>query len=257
MDDTREMADPLPYALFGDRGAGGMLLVCEHASNFVPSRYVGLASDRKLLAAHVAWDPGALRVARHLSQFADAPLVAGTVSRLVYDCNRPPEAPDAIPEKSEQFVIRGNLELSEVERRRRARAVHDPFHGQVANMIAISPVAPVLITIHSFTPIYNGHPRQVEIGVLHDTDARLADAMLAVASNHTNRVVARNEPYRPEDGVTYTLRRHGVSRGLLNVMIEIRNDLLSDPDACRRMAGILAGWLGDATKTLTENGAHT
>jgi len=62
------------------------------------------------------------------------------------------------------------------------------------------------------------------MGVLHDEDATLADAMLAIPSTME---VQRNQPYGPEDGVTHTLKLHAIPNGLLNVMIEIRNDLIA------------------------------
>jgi len=247
---------PLPYALSGAGGDGGLVLVCEHASNVVPAHYARLSQDTALLQTHVAWDPGAMVVARHVSALTGSPLVAGTISRLVYDCNRPPEAPDAVPTHSERFEIAGNGGLSPAHRLQRVRAVHDPFHASVAGLLDTCAKDVALVTIHSFTPVYNGQRRQVEIGVLHDSDARLADAMLACAARHTPRIVARNVPYGPEDGVTYTLRRHGVSRGLANVMIEVRNDLLTREADCRDVATMLAGWLTEAIQSLQKTGPH-
>ena len=56
---------------------------------------------------------------------------------------------------------------------------------------------PILVTVHSFTPVYHGKKRSVEIGILHDKDARFADAMLETANDHTNAIVRRNKPYGP------------------------------------------------------------
>ena len=76
-------------------GAGAFVVVCEHASNFIPAGFGALGLDEAALASHIAWDPGALAVAKTLSARLDAPLVAQRVSRLLYDCNRPPEAASA------------------------------------------------------------------------------------------------------------------------------------------------------------------
>ena len=95
--------------------------------------------------------------------------------------------------------------------------------------------------MHSFTPVYFGKPRAVEIGILHDADARLADAMLAAAGPAYRTL--RNEPYGPEDGVTHTLKEHGLSNGVPNVMIEVRNDLIQDEAGQRVVADYLAGLL--------------
>ena len=62
----------------------------------------------------------------------------------------------------------------------------------------------------------------------------------------TDLAVHRNQPYGPQDGVTHTLAEHGVARGLLNVMLEIRNDLIGDPTAQDAMAEWLAGCVAEA-----------
>ena len=78
-------------------GASPILFICEHASNFIPARYGDLGLGQEERESHVAWDPGALGVARELSRALDAPLVHAAVSRLVLDLNRDPSAPDSIP----------------------------------------------------------------------------------------------------------------------------------------------------------------
>ena len=98
----------------------------------------------------------------------------------------------------------------------------------------------MLVTVHSFTPVYKGQTRAVEIGILHDVDARLADAVLQVAAGYN---VQRNAPYGPADGVTHTLRRHALPRRLLNVMLEVRNDLIATSEDCAEMAETLVDWL--------------
>ncbi len=99
---------------------------------------------------------------------------------------------------------------------------------------------PALLTIHSFTPVYAGVRRDVQLGVLHDADARLADALLATLAADSTLAIRRNEPYGPRDGVTHTLAAHALPRGLPNAMIEIRNDLIASADAQRAMAAWLS-----------------
>jgi predicted N-formylglutamate amidohydrolase len=111
--------------------------------------------------------------------------------------------------------------------------------------------APVLVTIHSFTPVYEGNPREVEIGILHDADTRLADAMLQCGAAHLPHIIRRNEPYGPADGVTHTIAEHGLPFGHPNAMIEIRNDLIATPKAQTDMARQLAGWLTQAIADMT------
>jgi predicted N-formylglutamate amidohydrolase len=97
-----------------------------------------------------------------------------------------------------------------------------------------------VVTVHSFTPVYFGKQRAVELGLLHDDDSRLVDAMMTRADQIAPRIVERNEPYGPQDGVTHSLRLHALSRGLANVMIEVRNDLMrTDEDIAGRAQEIL------------------
>lgn len=222
-----------------------VVVVCEHASNFIPAEFHGMGLSPEELQAHIAWDPGALVVAAHLAEGLNATLITGCASRLLFDCNRPASAPDAIPAQSEIFDIPGNANLSKAEIAERVRRFHDPFCEALTQVLDQN--APrVMVTMHSFTPTYRGTFRPVEIGVLHDTDSRLADEMLRIAEFHTDLKVERNEPYGPQHGVTHTLRAHALPRNMLNVMIEIRNDLLTDAESQRVMAEIMTVWIADA-----------
>ncbi|OED46361.1 N-formylglutamate amidohydrolase [Rhodobacteraceae bacterium (ex Bugula neritina AB1)] len=213
-------------------GAGSVLLLCEHASSHIPARYNGLGLRDEDRLSHAAWDPGARAVSLHLSQALDAPLVASRVSRLVYDCNRPPHVASAMPDRSELVAVPGNFGLDAAARQERVDAVYAPFCQAVSDIIAARKQAglqTVLVTMHSFTPVFFGKEREVEIGVLHDEDTRFADAVLAAAGALPHRQIERNKPYGPADGVTHSLKIHGLANQLANVMVEIRNDLVATP----------------------------
>lgn len=234
-------------AIENAEGKSAILLVCEHASNRLPARYGDLGLGRQALSSHIAWDPGALAVSRILSEKLDATLIFQRFSRLIYDCNRPPESASAMPVSSEIYDIPGNRDLSVAERFARTAALYTPFHEAVAGLIErrkITAKGTVLVTVHSFTPVYHGRVRDVQIGILHDTDSRLADAMLKAAKPSFR--VERNEPYGPEDGVTHTLRLHALPNGLLNVMIEVRNDIIADEEGQRAAAEYLGELLRKA-----------
>lgn len=238
-------------------GTSAVLLLCEHASSDIPARYDGLGLKPEDRQSHAAWDPGARAVALHLSEALNAPLVASRVSRLVFDCNRPPEAASAMPEKSELIEVPGNRDLTPEQRQERVDTVYAPFCEAVTRVIEAREAAglkTVVVTMHSFTPVYYGEPRAVEIGILHDSDSRLADAMLAAAPALPHRRVERNEPYGPADGVTHSLKVHALSRGLPNVMIEIRNDLLRSPAEEQAMAEEMLTLLRPALAALTAEG---
>ena len=234
-----------PFAAVVENAAarGRIVLVCEHASNAFPSPWGDLGLSRDQQTAHIAWDPGALGLARGLSRHLDAVLVHAPVSRLIYDCNRAPDMPGAMPARSEVHDIPGNKLISAAERAARTAAVYVPFHNTlralIVDRIALG-LAPVIVTIHSFTKLYHGQLRAVEFGVIHDADDHFAHAIVAAARTKTDLHTELNAPYSAADDVTHTLRLQATPYGLPNAMLEIRNDLIASPEAEQRMADMLA-----------------
>jgi predicted N-formylglutamate amidohydrolase len=224
-------------------GGGAFVIVCDHASNRFPPEYGYLGLSAAEREAHIAWDPGALGVARHLSRMLDAPLVYGTVSRLVIDCNRALDAPDLIATVSETTVIPGNARLTDEERRRRIAAIHVPFHSAIDAVIdtrLVAGRATAVVGIHTFTPVYSGVSRPWEVSLIFDRDHRLSDILIAgFRAGGLN--VGVNEPYSPADRVYYTLSRHAEARGLSPAMIEIRNDLVRSEGEQEEWAARIAG----------------
>ncbi len=245
-------------------GTSDIVLVCEHASNRIPAALNGLGLSEAALTSHAAWDPGAQSIALLLSKSLDAVLVSAGFSRLVYDLNRPPEHPDAMRAVSEIYEIPGNMHLSAQDRNARTASLYTPFHNEVDRIVhryQAEGRTPVLVTIHTFTPVYLGKTRAVELGILHDTDTQLADQILAAAPAITDLVTRRNEPYGPDDGVTHSLQMHALPHGLLNVMLEIRNDLVTTAEQQTRVAQIIETLLLTATAKVPTHdpasaGAH-
>ena len=243
------MYDHIRHTARDDRSRQ-IVFCCEHASNFVPKEFSGLGLRPDHLSSHIAWDIGAAGLAIELSRLLDAPLVAAPVSRLVYDCNRHIDAFDAIVEESDGVGIPGNENLNSAQREQRVREYYLPFHRQLETTLERAGYDCALVTIHSFTPVYKGQRRDVEIGVLHDSHTSLADALLRDTDAVSHFDVRRNEPYAASDGVTHTLQRHGVANAMPNVMLEIRNDLIASLTQQRQMAVILMDWLKTALGTM-------
>lgn len=230
-------------------GLGPFVFVCEHASNRVPHEYKNIGVSEDVQSSHSAWDIGALELSRLLSERFDSPLIASTVSRLVYDCNRSPESSTAIVLRSENAEVSGNLSLTEAQRQARVDAVYQPFANALSDALdhrRSNNIDTTLVTIHSFTASMHGKPRAVEIGVLHDSDSRFADQMLAAAPNHSNYRIERNQPYGPDDDVTHTLVCHALPRQINNVMLEVRNDLLRDTESIEQISELLSALLSVA-----------
>ena len=216
-----------PFLCVNPEGRSPYVLVCEHASRVLPRRLGSLGLSEAERESHIAWDLGAEKVARLLSRLMDAPLLLQRYSRLAYDCNRPPESPDAIPEVSELTQVPGNRRLSAEDKLARMREIYRPFHDGVSLLLdrrAAGGARSLVVSIHSFTPVYKGKQRSVELGILHDRDTTLSAKLIKSFPNIDARL---NEPYGPKDGVLHTLNMHGFARGLEHAMIEIRNDLVS------------------------------
>ncbi len=218
--------------MFNRAGHSRVLLICEHASSFIPLAYggLGLASNDQL--RHIGWDIGALGLARELAVLLDAPLVHATYSRLLLDLNRPVDAPDSIAPSSEGTPIPGNADISAAEREHRQNQIYHPFHAELDALIdqrLAAGQATAVISIHSFTPRYHDFERPWQAGVISQTDRTLADALLQSLTGDPAVCVGDNLPYGPQDGVYHSLERHGEARGLRGAMIEVRNDQLDEP----------------------------
>jgi predicted N-formylglutamate amidohydrolase len=246
-------ADRTPVMATNPDGTGSFVIACDHASNTIPEAYKSFGFAGDALATHIAWDPGALAVARHLSATLDAPLFWPDVSRLVIDCNRAPEVSSLIVTESEGRPVEANRGVSEAERARRLDRIHAPYHDAIdacltRRLAAKLPTA--LIAVHSYTPVYFGKARPWQVGIVFDDERRLADLLINGLKADPALTVGINEPYAPADHVYYTVARHARPRGIPAVMIEIRNDEIGDEIGQRNWADRLADILVAATPGL-------
>jgi predicted N-formylglutamate amidohydrolase len=233
-----------------EAGRAPVLLICEHASDLVPEHYGSLGLSAALLADHVAWDIGALALAKLMAHQLGAALIAAPVSRLVIDVNRDHAARDLIPETAEGHPVPGNLNLSAEERAHRIAAYHTPFHDAIDAHRAHAPHLKAIVSVHSFTPSLFGKARPWHAGLLHNEDRFISDIMIDALAREPDLVIGRNEPYAPKDGVFYTMDRH--AGGLASAMIEVRNDLIAGAAGQERWAERLAGALSIALKALED-----
>lgn len=229
-------------ASFEEHNAGGKspwFLLCDHASRRIPSELGTLGLPFELTETHIGWDIGSLGVARSLSTALDAPLVASTTSRLVIDANRPIGAPTSIPEVTCDIPVPGNVGLSAEERADRADRWFWPYHRRAAELLDERQArgrSSVLLSVHSFTPELYGKKRPWHVGILYGRDRRLADAFLSEFAKESDLVVGDNEPYRVTDSSDYAVPVYGEQAGRLAVLLEIRQDLITEASAQRAFA---------------------
>jgi predicted N-formylglutamate amidohydrolase len=223
--------EPPPFIEVGRQGRSNFVIVVDHASRRIPRRLADLGLPASELQRHIAWDIGALAVARRMAEALDAPLVAQNYSRLVIDCNRDPKVAGSIPRLSESIEIPGNIGLSDAEVAARRAEIFHPYHNHVRALLdeRLAAARPtILVAQHSMTDIYKGVRRDMHAAVLYNRDRRFAGLVLDMLRREGDLVVADNEPYFVSDDTDYTIPRHGEARGLPHVEIEIRQDLVSD-----------------------------
>jgi predicted N-formylglutamate amidohydrolase len=238
--------DPKAFEIVNEAGRAPVLLICDHASNAVPSRLAGLGLDEATLALHVAWDIGAAVVTRHLAVLLDARAVLSGYSRLVIDCNRPLDDPTSIAGESDGIEVPGNFGLSPADRAARADACFHPYHtaidGELAGFTA-GGVVPAVISVHSFTPMMRGFARPWHVGILWDKDRRLPVPLIAALAADPALVVGDNQPYSAREPAGHSVHTHAALAGLPHVAIELRQDLIATPDGAGAWAAILAAAL--------------
>lgn len=241
-------ADPQPFELTGRGGSAKCLVVADHAGNAVPASLRGLGLEQGVFNGHVAVDIGSRAVATLLAEKLCATLILANYSRLVVDLNRDLDDPTAFIPVSDGMDIPGNQNLGAAEKQRRGNSIYRPYHDAIDGLIDDFPrqgTVPVIISVHSFTPVLAEQRRPWHIGVLWDKDPRIALPLLARLRQHRDLIVGDNEPYSGHHPADYTVDHHGEGRGLANVSIEIRQDLVCDMSGVEQWTALLVEALSE------------
>ncbi|MEA2941485.1 MAG: hypothetical protein QOD09_2014 [Bradyrhizobium sp.] len=250
-----EAADVPPVFEENAAGRSPFLLTCDHYGRLVPRALGDLGLPASELTRHIAWDIGIAEVAEQLANRLDAHLIAQRYSRLVIDCNRPPCVASSIPVLSEATTVPGNEGLTPAAAEARRQAIFEPYHrriGEVIDRRLRQGMPTVLVSLHSFTPVYAGIARPWHIGTLYHRDTHLPPLLLRLFRAEADLVVGDNEPYAVSDETDYTIPIHGEARGLMNSGIEIRQDLIADQAGQTQWAARLARIFAEVEATLVK-----
>jgi len=248
-------ADVPPVRELNDSGRSPFLITCDHYGRLIPKRLGDLGLPESELTRHIAWDVGIAGTAERLSADLDAHLIVQRYSRLVIDCNRPPHAASSIPLISEATTIPGNEGITREAAGLRRAQIFDPYHRRIDEIIEQrrhNNMPTILVSLHSFTPIYAGIARPWHIGALYQRDKILPQLLLAALRAEPDLVVGDNEPYAVSDQTDYTIPVHAEARGLMNTGIEIRQDLISDQAGEKAWADRLARIFAEIEATLRK-----
>ncbi|MGH8130250.1 MAG: N-formylglutamate amidohydrolase [Steroidobacteraceae bacterium] len=236
-----EEGEPAPFRVLNADSRIPALLACDHASRRFPRAVGDMGLDPVAMRCHLAWDIGAGALTEALAGALSVTAVLGTYSRLVVDCNRQLLDPGAFPEFGDGVIIPGNRRLSAQDRERRAAAIYWPYHRAIESEIsrlAAAGVPPVVVSVHSFTPVLDGVPRPWQVGVLWDADRPTAELVIRGFVD-AGYLVGDNEPYSGKAPQDFTIDHHAEAGGLPHVGIEIRQDLIDDEAGVAEMAAVL------------------
>jgi predicted N-formylglutamate amidohydrolase len=206
----------------------GLLILCDHAENWMPEAYGTLGLKPQDLHRHIAYDLGAVGVAERLAEALGAPAVLSRFSRLLIDPNRGLDDPTLIMQVSDGLVVPGNVGLDAAEIAARIERFYRPYDRAIARAIEAGIAAgkpPVLLSVHSFTQAWKGVTRPWATSVLWDKDWRVAVPLLQALRTIPDIEVGDNVPYSGQLKGD-TLYRHGTMRGLAHALVELRQDLI-------------------------------
>ncbi len=233
--------EPAPFVILNADTIVPVLLVCDHASNRFPRSLGTMGLDYLDRVSHIALDIGASAVAETLADNLCATAILCQYSRLIVDCNRKLIDDSAFLEYSDGVDVPGNQNLQVNEKERRASEIYWPYHNAIKDQIVRlkkNGIEPIVISIHSFTPVINGSDREWEIGVLWDKDPVTAEIFLT-RLGEAGYLVGDNEPYSGKDPEDFTIDYHAESIGLPHVGIEISQNLINHDDGVKHVSDTL------------------
>ena len=213
-----------------------ILIIADHASNYLPKENCKLGLTSAFLNQHIAFDIGVKELSLDLSNRLKCKVILGKYSRLLIDLNRDLDDPTIIPEIVDRKIIYGNIGLSLSEVRLRVKKIYDQYHYEIDQTIKNEKVK-VILSLHSFNPIFKSKKRFIEFGILSNEDKNLSSIIIdQLRLQKLN--VGDNKPYKG-NLIGDSMYRHGLRNNLPHALIEVRNDLLSNPTKIKRVSRLL------------------
>ncbi len=222
-----------------------ILLLCEHASLRLPPPWNWPQEDAWIVGTHWSIDLGARELTLGLAAELDASAVLTRFSRLLIDANRPPDSATLLRNEAEGRRVHLNHGVNDDERAQRLRDCYHPYHRRIDSFLEARPQA-VILSLHTFTPVYEGTTRDLEVGVLFNREAELGRRFAQVIGEQGWQC-ALNEPYSGADGFAFSPELHGERHRRTWLELEIRQDIAVDET---RRAQILAAIVAATRATL-------
>jgi len=225
-----------PYEIINAQGTKPVILICDHASHFLPPQYKNLGLQIDQLKQHIGWDIGAAGITRAISSTINATAVLCSISRLLIDANRSPNNSDCIPDVSDEIVIPGNKNISKSARMKRIKEYFWPYHNAISQVIrdhkkkyTQQKNLPIIFSVHTFTSKISSQKntkRPWHAGVLWNRDQRVSRPLISLLRKHPDNLnIGDNQPYSGKE-YFFSLDYHAGSAGFPHCAIEVRQDLV-------------------------------
>jgi len=224
-----------------------IVLTCEHATNNLPDDYSWSENDkRNFVDEHWGLDIGAFDAAHALAKELKCVFVHALYSRLLLDPNRTIVSDTLFRRFGDGKEVDLNKDLTFEEEQKRIKRFLIPY-SEALREISLKVNPTYVLSIHSFTPIYQGEPRSIEIGVLHDHESTKFAKEINEGMKAKGYYSEQNKPY---DGITtmgaiksLIWAKHPVMRQ--GITFEFRNDILSNKKRCKKL-------LADTVETVNQ-----
>ena len=228
---------------------GSLLIIVDHANNFIPSKYKNLGLPKYLTESHIAYDLNILNLSKQINILLDSDIVYGENSRLIIDLNRGQNDPTLIPSISDKKLIPGNIGISSKEFNFRKRKFYNNYHSKIKKIVNEKKIK-LIISMHSFNPYFKGKKRKTEIGILSNKDRRYSDLLIRQMAKSKRYIIGDNVPYKGELKDD-TLYKHGLKKNILHTLIEVRNDLINTEIKVNKMSQFIVSSLNTINKELS------
>ncbi|WP_040605107.1 N-formylglutamate amidohydrolase [Sagittula stellata] len=213
-----------PFEILNREGGFPGLIVVDHAGTEEPEGHaLGLAPEWH--ETHHFYDIGVEPMARMLADRLEAPVILGTVSRLVLDLNRWIADPRSILRAVEDVPIPGNV-LSDEGRASRQDGIFWPYHialDLLWQKVQARHADPVFLALHTCTRHMDGQRRPWDAGTIWNESPALSQALLSGLDGCG--VLGDNQPYSGRGGI-YSVDRHTWGTGFRACGLEVSNDLV-------------------------------
>lgn len=207
-----------------------IIITCEHGGNLIPIEYNYLFKDvENILTSHMGWDIGALKLARVFAKKFSDYFFFATTSRLLIDLNRSLNHP--------KLYSTFTRDLNRGEKKQVLENYYYPYRNKILQTITkeIDHDETVLhISVHSFTPIFNGQKRKVDIGLLYDPQRQCEKEMshfwkARMKAMNKEYHIRFNSPYLGiSDGLVSSLRKKFSSHSYIGIELEVNQCLFAN-----------------------------